>query len=487
MRLIKKFFNDLIFNLKSNMPVDINLTYKYMKYINNFNKFYWILWLFLLPFTFIIISCMFLIGFFYYIFFWLNFILNFVKFKIKIKKNKKVIRYKIIKTNFDNYIIILLKSFFIESPKKIAFFIFYNFSKFLVNLEKSKKIVNFKLIVHILYSIIIRVLIFFLTSIPYTIIKANTYFIAKIIILKNYNYKNNYIFIKDVLVNSLCDLTYDIDNKIFFLRIIFYKKKIIFNTKEQFFQFYNKLIDLEKFKESVELIKLFSRLSYIKHVILKEDKITNNCCELLEKKKLITTQPHLTLEFKLPFNKTLYINETSKNKMIVWNDKLQKFVTIYLNYSHLGNLNYQKKTYYTKSIITEDINIIDDENINFLIKKIQKQSLIKSNLALAFLLNSNENVLETKYIEKESKFRFIEKENQLEFFEKLDDKKKIEDLISSVKISKNFLNINEEILEKIPIINKVEFIHCCLNYQYKIEYFKNKDIIYFLFNKNFIK
>ena len=175
--------------------------------------------------------------------------------------------------------------------------------------------------------------------------------------------------------------------------------------------------------------------------------------------------------------------------MLIWDNKLNRFITIYLNYSHLGSLDPKKHTYYTKNIITENENIIEDRDINLLIRKIQKQGIAKSNLASAFLLNSNENLYETKYLKNEKKWALIEIENknQIEFYEKLNNNKKIELLINSIKESKEFINKNEEILEKIPLFNRVDFIHSCLNYQYKIEFFKNKDIIYLISSENSIK
>lgn len=460
-------------------------------------KIFLLLWVIFLPLVMIVFLQMIITGFIYYTFLWIKFFY----YNYLVKKNgkiKKTIKYNYDKIFFKNPYLIIIKILFFEKPKKIAFFSFYNILNFIRNIKSNKKNVDITLIIIILYNITIRLLIIILTSIPLTVFKMNTYFILKIKNSWNFKYTSINNYIKFILINCMYDIASEIEVNIKKLKIIIKKKTIIFNTKDLknniWKEISNKIKGFSDFKNAVDKTKMLTFINNVRHQQnynynqkkIKETKIyTENY--LKENLQHNTSKNHLTIFFKLNNGTIFYINETSKEEMLMWDNDNKKLIKIPLNYYHKGTLDQKKETYYTPLIETKEKDIIINNDINILIDNNPKKEIIKNNMIVNLLLNADEPIYKTKYIHEKEK-NLITKEKEWEnIIKKLEEEKNNlsnKKLIDYFKITEEFIKKNEDIINQIPKKERINFIQNCLNYKYNENSNLFKEILNFYFFKN---
>lgn len=498
-----KYVNDFLLILKkitieiyNNLILfDLKFILENIKNIFISNKKYLLFFILIIPFVFIVIMFMVISGvFFYFYYFYLYLKYNY-NIHYKKNKNKKIIKYKNDKINFLNPYSILLKKYILEKPKKIAFYIFYNNLYIIYNLKNknlNKNYENIKFIFIIIYNIVVRILFLLLTGVPFIVIKASTYITIKTKNSKEFKFENINTKIKFILFNCLIDLASEIELQIKKMRIIITKKKTIFNSKDLlnkdilknfWLEFLSRVKDISNFQNAASQLEMNTYLSSIKNIknekkIYKELKYRDGFL----KEKLITTKPHISLFLKIPNSENLiYINETSKNELWVWDNNLKILKKIDLYFWHQGSINKKKDTFFTPPILTENNKIISENSINNIIKNTNKFQTIKNGMTVNLLLNVDQTLFRTEYVEEENKNIITIKENQPTLLEEINEitinsknNKDMIKILDSFKIAEEFIKNNQEIINEIPNDMKVFFIQSCLNnfYNEKSNIFK---------------
>jgi hypothetical protein len=487
-----KIIKNLIINIIDNLILfDLKFIIDNLKDIIINNKKYLLLIIILIPFVFIIIIIMLLIGLINYILYSFFYIMYVYKIQIKKnKKNKKILKYKNDNINFKNPYNILIKKYILEKPKKIAFYTFYNSLYIILNLRNKKINKNFEfinLIFILIYNIIIRILFIIITGTPLIVIKAVVYLTIKTKNIEDVKFENLNTKIKFILFNCLIDLANEIELKIKNMKIIITKKKTIFNSKDTlknfWIDFLSKVKNISQFKNATAQLEMNVYLDNIRNI--KNDKKIYKKLEYKDKflkENLVTTKPHLSLFLKIPnTNNLIYINETSKNELVIWNDNLKSIKNIELFFWHQGSINKKKETFLTPAILTENKKIIIENNINNMIKNTDKLQNIKSGMTANLLLNVNNILLETNFVEEQNKDMIIINKNNNTLINKMKEieienknNKDIEKILDAFKITEEFLKNNEEIINEIPVEMRISFIQLCLNnyYNEKSDLFK---------------
>ena len=303
--------------------------------ILKFNYKYKIIWIILIPFstTFIITNVIIIIiSFFNY---FLIFCLKLIKIKIFNRKPKNLTykrRFKYLK----NFYLIIIEKIFITFPKQKAFLIFYLISKSIY--EKDISFIQKEHLPEFFKSLSNRIIIVIIFSIPYICIYCNTCLTTIIKNLNEYNYENKKAYFNTILINIMKNLSNDYSSLILKLKIKFFKKKMIFNSKKDLIKalYYKK-----EFGKNFNLSKKYIKYALVKHKI-KENKYSKE---------------HFTAINKLENEKIVYLNETTKKELI--NYKYHKNIDSYTKeihknmYYHRGSINEKKESYYTPNIITE--------------------------------------------------------------------------------------------------------------------------------------
>lgn len=488
---IFKYLNDFLITLKkitsdifSNLILfDLKFILDNIKDIFISNKKYFLFFILIIPFVFIVIILMLIVGilnyfYYYYLFLKYNYNLYYKNNKI----TKKIIKYKNDKINFINPYNTLLKKYILEKPKKIAFYTFYNSLYIIYNLKNKNLNKNYefsKFVFIIMYNISIRILFILLTGMPLIVVKATIYITIKTKNLENIKFENVNTKIKFVLFNCLIDLASEIELQIQKMKIIMTKKKIIFNSRDLlknfWLDFLKKVKNISDFKNAASQLEMNTYLDNVKNIknekkIYKELKYKNSFL----KENLITTKPHLSLFLKIPnTEKLIHINETSKNELWVWDYNLKSLKKIDLYFWHQGSINKKKDTFFTPPILTNENKIISENNINNIIKNTNKFQTIKSGMTVNLLLNVDEILFRTEYIEEQNKNLIIFKKNQATLLEEINEitinnknNKNIIKILDSFKIAEEFIKNNQEIINDIPKDMRVFFIQSCLNNYY---------------------
>ena len=334
--------------------------------------------------------------------------------------------------------VVLLLNLFINTSNKIAFFVFYNFIKFFKNYKNIDKIdLHF-----FLKNFFIRYMIILISFIPYSIFKANTFFIRKLFILKNYNYSSYNVYILTLLFNVINDITYDISLVIYNFRIIYEGDIIIINPVKKPL---SNLKDIKSFWYANKIIKKNSNL-----VWMRVKQSSHN-------KKFNFRRPHLTFLMNLDNKNVIYNNETSQQKLKFFNIETQKFEFTKLKYFHEGSINLNKSCFYTPNIITDKSNLII-EDPRLIINQHIKFEIAKSNLSLSFLLNSDESCLEQFFVDDKSDI--IQSRNLSSLLTMINENSKDFDfeLKEAVLATKDFLEKNQDILNLISEEERSFFI-----------------------------
>lgn len=441
--VLSKIFN-VLKNSFTNFYIYIKEFFLETLYIfKDLNKI--VVWLIILiPVFFCTIINLFLV-IFWYIFYMLIFLKKhyFKYFKKKNQKNLKVNKPVVI---FKNYILIGLKNIFVEYPKRKGFLIMYMqcdlFFTFL-NLNKNKNyflyLENFFFNVFLFFF---RTTIYLLIKIPFIVIKNNNY-ITKIIadILEmNTNKFENYI--STIILNICVQTSQEIILKTYKLKIIFKKKKIIFNDKD--FELLEKITDINLWVSgSKQLCKsgIIANMKYLGY---------NN--------KYLPYHPAIYFKNK---NEYLVINQTTKKYLDIINNNEN-----YNQHKTKKELDHVVKALYKKSdayivpphVIDKKYTEIGDSTtlINILnnpINLIKKfnfvQSVLLSMEMVLFKFDPNNKILiDVSYLKVKT---YI-----LNNFNNFDNntKKGLEDLIKFYEKNKNFFE--NERLPFITLLYKAE-------------------------------
>jgi hypothetical protein len=116
-----------------------------------------------------------------------------------------------------------------------------------------------------------------------------------------------------------------------------------------------------------------------------------------------------------------------------------------------------------------------------MIKNTDKLQNIKSGMTANLLLNVNNILLETNFVEEQNKDMIIINKNNNTLINKMKEieienknNKDIEKILDAFKITEEFLKNNEEIINEIPVEMRISFIQLCLNnyYNEKSDLFK---------------
>lgn len=167
-----------------------------------------IIWIFLLPITIVIVIVNIIVGLINYFRLWLLFFYKFIQKKFKYKNYKKIKPIKINKriVSFNNYILQTFYFLTIDNSLKKSFLLFYNQLYLIINIFKNKnnkikeKIKN---IFEILIFILFRKLFYYLTSVPFFIIKINNEITLLIVDIYNMNCDTWEIYFSTLFANLI--------------------------------------------------------------------------------------------------------------------------------------------------------------------------------------------------------------------------------------------------------------------------------------------
>ncbi len=173
----------LLIFFKSNRDLifcDLN----YLK--NNFKRLNFLEILFIILFVLPIVFVLVLIYILFFILFYIYYVLIFFRrcyLKYYVKKNVKPLRYICRTTKIKNSVFLFMKTMFVNVPKQFAFYYFYIFLKIIK--QKQKKTPNgiystINIIFILLIKFIIRLLIVFIFSYSFFIIKTSLYLVLTI-------------------------------------------------------------------------------------------------------------------------------------------------------------------------------------------------------------------------------------------------------------------------------------------------------------------
>lgn len=368
---------------------------------------------------------------------------------------------------------------------------------------------------------LIRVLILITTNIPFIITKTIVFILIKTeTLIKTNKEKKN--LIKYVVLQIILTINTEINMVIKNLKIKFLKNKIKFNFDT--WKHYASLKKTEFLHKSIFFLKKNIEFNFIKHI--KENKIKTEVFEkhfnkkqnflkqikdkkiLLNKedlnydqikniikenpefendinnfleKHLKTTKPHFSILFKDLNGKIVYKNETTKDELWVFDTKTQKFTNIKLGFLHDGLLIKSKKSFYTPNIITEQNNIIE-ENVENTFKNIQNIKSSQHNLIIAFLLDLNENMLNTLYIETENKYILTKYYKDYQEPDQISIDKTIT-LKECKELFSYFVEQNPQVFLNMDEKDKENFIKNIFKTYYKSEFLGDKELTFYILKK----
>lgn len=414
----------------------------------------------------------------------------------------------------NNIYVIFVTYILFEVPRKFSFFILYNFGKFIFS-KNLKNWDNFS-ISFFFKNFFFRYLIVILTTIPYIVLNANNKLVLLIFDLYCFSYENFSSFMSTILLNIMDSLTYSIDQYIYKFNIYFYRNYLYFNPQDyskNFNTLKNSIKDEYKMRTASNLL---SKNSYLANVKSKESLYSNFKSNNLSQKpnyvsqyneKLDNTsrflnqrskqqleqvkqiQPgksHLTVMCNTNSDQVIYTNETSKDSLYVYNLETDLLEKLNLNYHHIGSMNKKLDTCYTPNIVAKKEDLVIT-NADTLIKDRVTQSDAFYNARLAFLLNSDGTLLTHAKVKSSISDQFFTK------LTKFDNKnttlfdlvQKNPDFLNkevneAIHLTKEFIEINRDIILEIPEPMRLEFIAKCTNFPIETI----KESIFYIFKKN---
>lgn len=224
-----------------------------------------VIWFFVLPINIIITIINVIVGFINYIRLIILFIYKCVKKKLNYKNIKPIKINKRLIT-FNNYILQTFYFLTFDLAIKKSFILFYNQLYFIKNFFKNKKNLKEKInnFFEIIIFIVIRKIIFFITSIPFFILKNNNEITLIIDDINDMKCKNWEIYISTIFANLIknFNLIYNFNCKK--LKIKFDKKYIYLNPKNVL-DIINNLYSKDKLTTGSKLLIKTGRIATIKY------------------------------------------------------------------------------------------------------------------------------------------------------------------------------------------------------------------------------
>lgn len=413
-------------------------------YKENYKKI--IIYLVILPITIKIIYIYIFVLILSLFIFNIIFLYKWLKWKI-FKKKIKTMKFKKNLIKINDIRMEFITDLIIEFPRIRAFSFFYYMWKNII--ENKKELIKKNVLKKILTGIIIRYLIIIILGIPFIIINYNRIITNKIWSLKDGNYKNFESKINTIIMNIWFQLKPAESELTKKMKIIFKKKKIIFNPTKKEFKDLNKLREnFFSFKEKINIL-FFKQKIIINEENKKFETTKKHLAGFLEQKKIIIENKNKEI---------IYINETSSKKIEKYAEKPIETII-----KHKGTINKEKETFFSKPIITTEDKIeimTDKKSMEFLKKMIDEKV---NNIVLGFMLSINQEIYKTEYTKEEEKIKKLnikkdeENKNLREYLEK--NKEKFEnELLEKMLQTEEVLLKNKNIIENMTEEEKTLFL-----------------------------
>lgn len=351
------------------------------------NKRLILIWFLILPINIVISIINVIIIIIYYIKLMITFIIKIIQKKLKYK-NIKPIKINKKKIYFNNYILQSIYFLTVDLSIKKSFLLFYNQIFFLQNFNKKeinllKKLENF---FELFLFVIFRKTIFYLTCIPFIILKNNNELTLLIYDVNNMNIKNTNIYLSTLLANLIKDFNLINNFETKKLKIKFDKKKVYLNPKKPI-DLIDLLQDINKLTIGTKQLIKSGRIAMIKYNITNKSIIKSHPTLLYETVDTYNSNEPAYFSINQSTKKYLEIGEEIKKDFLIKN-KIENEIEM------KGILNKEVTAYVTAPYLVHK-NIAEFVGSEKLIKNWGKhENWIKQfNMVQTFLLNLDNKML----------------------------------------------------------------------------------------------